>query len=116
MRWLIVVLVACSSSSKPPTTTNGSGSGGPPPVAGTCDTVKPKIEKLYRAEATANKETPERIAEAVADNTTMVMAECAKSPAKVSACIDHSETAADLEKQCLAPLDNEGTEGEALRK
>ena len=115
MRWLFVVLIACSSS-KPPTTTNGTGSGGPPPVVGTCDAAKPKIEQLYRAEATANKETPERTAEAVSDNTTMVMAECAKAPAKVAACIDRSETAADLEKQCLAPLDDEGTEGEALRK
>ena len=117
MRWLVVlVVVACSSNKGTPTTTNGSGTAAPPVVSDRCDGVKPKIEELYRAEATANRESPERIAEAVSDNTTMVMAECAKSPAKVVPCIERSATAAELEKQCLATLDDEGTEGEALRK
>ena len=115
MRWLVVLLIACSS--KQGATTNGSGVGGSaePPAPG-CDGARPKVEQLYRAEATANREKPERIAEAVSDNTTMVMAECAKSPDKVVACINRVATAAELEKQCLAPLDDEGSEGEALRK
>ena len=118
MRWMIFVVCVACSSSKPTATTTGSGTGtgSAPPVATGCDGAKPKIEQLYRDEATANKETPERIAEAVADNTHMVMSECAKSPDKVVACIGRVSTAAELEKQCLARLDDDGTEGEALRK
>jgi hypothetical protein len=46
----------------------------------------------------------------------MVMNECVKSPDKVVACINKVSTSAELETHCLAPLDDEGTEGEALRK
>ena len=117
MRWfLVLALVACSS--KQGTTTNGSGVGGgtnEPPATG-CDGARKKVDHLYRAEAKANHEKPERIEESVSDNTTMVMNDCAKSPDKVVGCINRVSTAAELEKQCLAPLDEEGTEGEALRK
>ena len=113
---LLVLLVACSS--KQGGTTNGSGGGGgtnEPPATG-CDGAKKKVGDLYRAESIANKDKPERVDEAVADNTQMVMNECAKSPDKVVACINKVSSAKDLEKQCLTALDDEGTEGEALRK
>lgn len=109
MRWLLVLACACSSNHGTPTT-NGSNTQ---PAPG-CDGAKAKVEQLYRTEAKAEK--PERQAEAVADNTTMVMNECVKAPDKVVACINRVSTSAELEKQCLAPLDDEGTEGEALRK
>jgi len=112
-RLVLVFAIACSS--KQPTPTNGSGGPTDPPSVG-CDGAKNKVEQLYRAESVANKDKPERADEAVADNTAMVMAECAKSPDKVIACIGRVSAAGELEKQCLAPLDEEGTEGEALRK
>lgn len=113
MRSLVLVcLLACSS--KQGTVTNGSGSGGP--AATGCDAAKKKVGELYRAEAVANKEKPERVEESIADNTTMVMNECVKSPALVVDCIGRVNTAGELEKQCLAQLDEEGSEGEALRK
>lgn len=113
-RLLVVFVLACSS--KQGTATSGSGTGVPPPSGDPCAAAKPAIEQLYRDEAVAKKESPERIAEAVADNTTMVMAECAQAPDRVAPCVRRVTTAAELEKQCLAPLDDEGTEGEALRK
>jgi hypothetical protein len=117
MRWLLIgLLVACSS--KTPSTNNGSGGGNgtsEPPATG-CDGAKKKIEGLYRAESVAKQDKPERTEEAVADNTHMVMAECAKSPDKVVSCINKVSSSAELEAQCLAKLDEEGTEGEALRK
>jgi hypothetical protein len=113
-RVLLVLMVACSS--KQGGTANGSGSGVVMPPATGCDGAKPKVEALYKAEAVAKGEKAERIAEAVSDNTQMVMNECVKSPDKVVACINKVSTSAELEKACLAPLDDEGTEGEALRK
>ena len=114
IRFVLVFAIACSS--KQPVTTTGSGGGGTIPTATGCDGAKKKVEQLYRAESVANKDKPERLEEAVADNTTTVMTECAKSPDKVVACIDRVSAAAELEKQCLAALDEEGSEGEALRK
>lgn len=113
---LLVVLLACSS--KQGNTTNGSGAGGGTAVtpATGCDGAKRKVAELYRVESNANKDKPERVEEAIADNTQMVMDECVKSPDKVVGCINRVATAAELEKQCLAPLDDEGSEGEALRK
>lgn len=110
-RLLLVLACACSSNHGTPTT-NGSGTSMPPATG--CDGAKAKVEQLYRDEAKGEK--PERQAEAVSDNTTMVMTECTKSPDKVVACINRVASAAELTQQCLAPLDDEGTEGEALRK
>jgi hypothetical protein len=111
MRWLILVaVIACSS--KPPATTNGSGSG--TNAATGCDAIRGKVEQLYRAEAEAKE--PKRVDEAVADNTAMVLSDCAKAPSKVIACVNGVSTVAALEKSCLTPLDDEGTEGEELKK
>jgi hypothetical protein len=120
-RWLVLlVMVACACPNKqtagPGTGSDGSaGSGGAvtPPVtnANTCDEVKPRIEKLYRAEGQAKE--PKRVEDYVADNTAMVMADCAKDPARFVPCISAAPTVAELEKQCTVPLDEEGTEGDA---
>ena len=111
---LLVFLLACSS--KQGTPTNGSGvASNDPPLTG-CDAAKKKVGELYRAEAVANNDKPERIEEAVADNTAMVMNECVKAPDLVVGCIGRVSTSAELEKNCLAKLDEEGSEGEALRK
>jgi hypothetical protein len=91
--------------------TGGSGSA---PAASPCDAIRPKVEQLYRAEA--EQKEPKRVAEAVADNTAMVMNDCAKAPAKVAACVHGADSVAELEKKCLTPLDDEGSEGEELRK
>lgn len=119
-RCMLVVLLACGCPSKqaagPNNGSSGSGTVPPPdPVANakTCDDVKPRVETLYRAEAQVRE--PRRVDESVADNTAMVMADCAKDPAKFVPCLASAATVADLEKQCLVPLDDEGAEGEALR-
>lgn len=119
----LVTIVACACPSKKGTTGGGGGTGsadgsgsgqvGPPPQGG-CEGVKAKIESLYRAEAQAKE--PKRVEEAVADNTAMAMAECAKSPDKVSACIAQAATLKDLEASCMPQLDDEGTEGDTLKK
>ena len=114
-RVLLVLLVACSSKQGPSTTGSGSTGINTPPATG-CDGAKAKVEQLYKAEAVAKAEKDDRIAESVADNTQMVMNECVKSPDKVVACINKVSTSAELEKQCLEPLDDAGTEGEALRR
>jgi hypothetical protein len=92
----------------------GGGGGGGGSAASPCDGIRAKVEKLYRAEAEAKE--PKRVEEAVADNLTMVMNDCAKAPAKVAACVSAVSSVAALERECLAPLDDEGTEGEELRR
>jgi len=123
--WVVFVAVlACACSSKNGPTTGGSqqGSGAgsdvavvtPPSSAKTCDEVKPRIEQMYRAEAKA-KEAEARVEEAVADNTAMVMKDCATDPSKIVPCLAKAPTVAELEKSCLVPIDDEGTEGEARK-
>jgi hypothetical protein len=106
-------LLACACSGKGATTVGGGGGGGSA-GARPCEGIRAKVERLYRAEAAAKE--PKRVEEAVADNTTMVMNDCAKAPAKVAACVNDAASVADIEKKCLVPLDDEGTEGEALRR
>ncbi|MBA3452583.1 MAG: hypothetical protein H0T42_05730 [Deltaproteobacteria bacterium] len=102
-----LALAACACPNKPVVTptTGGTGSGGGP-VTATCDSVTPKVESLYRADG--------QTAEAIGDNTTMVIAACRRTPDKVSACIASATTVKDLETQCLPGLDEEGSEADGL--
>jgi hypothetical protein len=116
-RVAVIVWCACSSTHGTGPSGGGSGVGSGPPVtsdAKTCADVKPRVEQMYRAEAQVKE--PKRVDEAVADNTTMVMNDCAKDPGKAVPCLASAGSIAELEKQCLVPLDDEGTEGEALAK
>lgn len=119
-RWpVFAALIACACPSKS-TQAPGTGSGSdvelPIPAGGTsaCDGLRPKLERLYRAEAQVVE--PKHVDEAVSDNTTMVLSDCAKAPGKVIACVDTATTIAEIEAKCLRPLDDEGTEGMELRK
>ncbi len=100
----LVLLVACSSA---PTTTPVR----PPPAPGGCDGVRAHVEALYRAEATTRE--PTRVDAAVADNTAMVMSDCAATPA-ISGCLAGARSAADIEATCLDKLEDDGREGDTL--
>ncbi len=107
----LVALVACACPSKQAATPGaGSGSAAPAHAPTSCADVRPKVEQLYRADA--QQREPKRVDEAMADNTQMVMADCAKDPARTVPCLAKAETIAELEKQCLIPLDVVGTEGD----
>ena len=80
-----------------------------PATAKTCNDVKPRVEDLYRTDP-VSKRGPDF----VGDNTAMVMNDCAKRPELV-ACLARVATVADLEHQCLIPIDDEGTEGSYLQ-
>jgi hypothetical protein len=108
MRKLLLVLAACACPSKP-TAVPQTGSGAVAPT-GACADARANVEQLYRAEA--QQKEPKRVDEATADNTRMVMTDCAKDPARVAPCLQKAASVAELEKQCLIPLDEEGTEGE----
>jgi len=115
--WLVVVVCACSSThGTGPGGGGGSGLGSAPPVANakTCDDVKPRVEQMYRGEAQVKE--PKRVEEAIADNTAMVMKDCAKDPGQRVPCLAKAADVAELEKRCLIQLDDEGSEGEALAK
>ncbi|HEY5924150.1 MAG TPA: hypothetical protein VIV11_20865 [Kofleriaceae bacterium] len=112
--WLVLAICACSSTHGTGPG-GGSGTGSAPPVANakTCDDVKARVQQMYRGEAQVKE--PKRVDDAVADNTTMVMNDCAKDPAKTVPCLAKAGSIAELEKTCLIQLDDEGTEGEALK-
>lgn len=106
---LVLALAACACPNKKTGGTGtGSGSGvvEVPPGGDPCAAMKPKVEQLYRAEAQANE--PKRVDEATADNTAMVMGDCAKAPSKVAACLQSASTVADIEAKCLERLDAAG--------
>jgi hypothetical protein len=113
-RLLVVAVVGLGCSGKPPAEpiggTAGPGTRGPGATSPACEAVRPRVEQLYRAETQAGE--PARADEAVADNTTMVMNDCARAPDKIAPCVRSAGSVKDLEARCLIPLDEEGTEGE----
>ncbi len=106
---LFLALAACACPNKKTGGTGaGTGSGvvEVPPSGDACAAVRPKVEQLYRAEAQTQE--PKRVDEATADNTAMVMSDCAQNPQKVAACVQAASTVADIEKNCLSRLDPAG--------
>jgi hypothetical protein len=89
---------------------SGSGSAG---AAQACEADRAHVRALYQAEARANPAAA-KDATFVADNVSMVMGDCARDPGRVAACAAGAASVAVLEKDCLIPLDDEGTEGERL--
>jgi hypothetical protein len=83
----------------------GTGTG-----SASCDGIKAHVEALYRAEVTGDN-----VDEQVADNTQMVLTDCAAQPDKVARCAADAKSVADLEQRCLIPLDEEGTEGDRFK-
>lgn len=102
---LVLALAACACPNKKTGSGIGSGSDAPP-TSDACAAARPKVEQLYRTEAQAHE--PKRVDEATADNTAMVMGDCAKAPQKVAACLQAAQTVADIEKNCLERLDPAG--------
>lgn len=105
-----LVLAACACPAKPaaPTAESGTGSASPigKPSGDACAAARPHVEQLYRAEAMIAESG--RVDEAVADNTAMVMSDCAADPARVSACLNAATTVQAIEDQCLSRLDEAG--------
>lgn len=127
MRWLSLLAVVLASAIAC-TCGGGNGSGGGAGGGGTvpvdpgapldprCAKARPTIEALYRAEAQAQPGADAaRVEEAVRDNTAMVIAECARRPG-VAACAGRAKSALEMEGDCLEPLDDEGTEGNRIRR
>jgi len=110
---LAVAAGGCGKKAEPGTGT-GTGTG---TATESCEGIRSHVEDLYRAEAEAAAATSGgkvNVAEQVADNTTMVMNDCAAQPGRVAPCAAAVTTVAALEAECLIPLDEEGTEGEQL--
>ena len=112
MRWLLLAVLACGCPGRPVVPGGGSGHGDA--TGSGCEALRRKVEQLYRTEVRARE--PQRADEAVADNTAMVMTDCAKAPAKVTTCIAAVNTVAELEARCLLPIDDEGTEGDKIAR
>ena len=104
----VALFIGACGSRTPPAAPQGSAKGSGA-ASGPCEAMRGRVEQLYRAEAQAKE--PSRVDEAVADNTHMVMNDCAKDPAKIVPCLAKAATVSELEKDCLIPLDDEGTEG-----
>ncbi|HTJ47295.1 MAG TPA: hypothetical protein VL463_34585 [Kofleriaceae bacterium] len=101
----LVFVVACG----------GGGVKPPPPPMGSagdsCAGVDASARALYEAEAKATDQLSKNPS-FVDDNVAMVVKDCAKDPARVAVCTKAAKSVAQLESDCLVPLDEEGTEGE----
>lgn len=116
---LVLLAVGCgckgrSTTAGPGTGTGsgtGSGTGGGGGDPAQCVGITPHVEELYRASAERTKMTDGEIA----DNVAMVLGECKSAPDRVVACVGKATAVAQLESQCLAALDDEGSEGQRFR-
>lgn len=112
---------ACGCKSKGGTTGTGNGNAddagvdGPPVDPKVCDESRSHIETLYTSEmpdltgAEADKIALEK--QIVADNVDMMLVDCRKNPRRFAPCLKSAVSVAQMERDCLIPLDDEGREG-----
>src|SRR5688500_1624044 len=90
----------------------GGGGGGeqPPATDPRCETIRPRVRSLYEAalKAAPQKPEPELAADLLEADVAMVVADCVASPDRVAPCAERVSDAAELERTCLVPLDDEG--------
>ncbi len=82
---------------------NGSKARPTPPEAAKCDALKGKVARLYQ------NELAEPVDSEVDDNTHMILTDCRTDPARFVPCIERAASVAQLERDCVIPLDDEGT-------
>ncbi len=120
--YLALFLVACSQGGTSPAGTgeDPSGPGKKPPAPALdprCEKVRPRVEELYqKAQGPAAAKDKALADDLLAADVTMVMNDCRAEPARVAPCAERAADAAELEKTCLIPLDDEGAaDGDALK-
>lgn len=111
--YLALFLVAACSPGGASHPRSGGGDGTPPATTAEldprCNHVRPRVEALYQKarDPTADKDQA-LAADLLAANVAMVMNDCRAEPDRVAPCAERAADAAELEKICLIPLDDEG--------
>ncbi|MCP4445454.1 MAG: hypothetical protein GY811_08945 [Myxococcales bacterium] len=100
----VLLLFACGHS-KSPVGPQSSDDGG---QATSCESLIRRTTEIYERAALDEALVANLHADFVAANLHMVMVDCHAAPASVIACVNAAENAADLENDCLAPLDDSG--------
>jgi hypothetical protein len=106
----IAGVFACNGNKARPNPPGGNGDDGgtavatvDPAEAAKCDALKDKVAGLYQ------KELAEPVEGEVDDNTHMILTDCRANPNKLVPCIEGATSVAQLERDCVIPLDDEGT-------
>jgi len=103
---LVLACLGCpgKSKNKPPTARDGAGAADP------CAALASKVEGLYRgaSEAPTTDAGVQLANELVAANVHMVLKDCRTDPATFVPCLSKAKSTADIESECLIPLDDEG--------
>jgi len=83
-----------------------------------CQSIRDKVRSMYqRAQRESDPDMDRPLSEdLLAANVTMVMNDCEAQPDRVVPCVDRAGGAAEIESDCLIPLDEEGAvDGDAIR-
>ncbi len=107
--WVLLSLAACGSSNDSRRVSSGSGDGdGGQTRAQRCETIQVKVEELYRKSAELEGIAQNLRTEYLSANLHMVLVDCKRAP-QVLPCLQRSKNVAEIEANCLVPIDDEGT-------
>lgn len=103
----LAVLAGAGCTNKSGPKGPGGGDGGDPVAIKRCDGLQDRVKRLYEQAMTDEK--PELAADLLEADVAMVMTDCRDQPSRVAPCVEKAQSAADIERDCLIPLDDEGT-------
>ena len=115
----LFLAAACSKGGSPRPRGEDSGGAGPVPadLDPRCAKVQPHVRSLYqKARDPAAGQDKALADDLLAADVTMVMNDCRADPERVAPCAERAADAAELERTCLIPLDDEGAvDGDKLK-
>ena len=95
----------------------GKYDAGPPVDPEVCDQHRAKVEAIYRAEQEPVEEDERALVEQeLVDNVEMMLIDCRKDARRFAPCLENAVSVKQMERDCLIPLDDEGTEGRDFTK
>jgi hypothetical protein len=108
---VLAACAGCSQGGRKASTKQRDDGGGDPHVAQRCSGLAAHVRALYVAEqepASADPDIKALVEDVLSANVDMVLTDCRDDVGRVAPCIERARRVADLERECLIPLDDDG--------
>ena len=103
---MMLALAACHTKDNVPTTSPDDN------TRPACAAIRQPLQVAYAADSKDEAELANGAV--VADNIAMMMRECELAPTRVIGCVNTHRVAAEITQLCTSPIDDAGSEGQAL--
>ncbi len=109
---LLLTMALTQALTTAPTGCSARNGKGDAPAISSCEASRAHIQSLYSAplskDTSDSTKDGEILDELIAANVHMILADCTTDPSRFVSCIQQASSIAQLEAECVIPLDDDG--------